>query len=148
MSFSFFKPSRPKTPQEVAKVIKDSLMALDTKTVVEVRALEKVSFVSSKFSVEDNLELHLGLRELSDGIHLFLNWRLFKCMNGPLLQAMEEVEKNFVTMRCMLTGDAEVEPNADQVLQLTQEICKECVIDLLIHKLPVLGWEVSYIIHF
>lgn len=96
MSFSFFKPSRPKTPQEVAKVIKDSLMALDTKTVVDVRALEK---------------------------------------------AMEEVEKNFVTMRCMLLGDAEVEPNVDQALQLTQEICKECVIDLLIHKLPVLGWE-------
>jgi calcium binding protein 39 len=43
MSFSFFKPSRPKTPQEVAKAIKDSLVALDTKTVVEVKALEKVS---------------------------------------------------------------------------------------------------------
>lgn len=47
MSFSFFKPSRPKTPQEVAKAIKDSLMALDTKTVVEVKALEKVSLISS-----------------------------------------------------------------------------------------------------
>lgn len=43
MSFSFFKPSRPKTPQELAKAIKDSLMALDTKTVAEVKALEKVS---------------------------------------------------------------------------------------------------------
>lgn len=42
MSFSFFKPSRPKTPQELAKAIKDSLMALDTKTVAEVKALEKV----------------------------------------------------------------------------------------------------------
>ncbi|KAG8636659.1 hypothetical protein MANES_15G020600v8 [Manihot esculenta] len=41
MSFSFFKPSRPKTPQEVVKAVKDSLMALDTKTVVEVKALEK-----------------------------------------------------------------------------------------------------------
>jgi hypothetical protein len=46
MSFSFFKPSRPKTPQEVAKAIKDSLVALDTKTVVEVKALEKVSSLS------------------------------------------------------------------------------------------------------
>lgn len=46
MSFSFFKPSRPKTPQEVVKAIKDSLMALDTKTVVEVKALEKVSSLS------------------------------------------------------------------------------------------------------
>ncbi|KAL0647506.1 hypothetical protein Bca4012_045797 [Brassica carinata] len=41
MSFSFFKPSRPKTPQEVVKAIRDSLLALDTKTVVEVKALEK-----------------------------------------------------------------------------------------------------------
>lgn len=63
MSFSFFKPSRPKTPQEVAKVIKDSLMALDTKTVVEVRALEKVSLIFLKFACyfsnfsRDDLEL-------------------------------------------------------------------------------------------
>jgi len=49
MSFSFFKPSRPKTPQEVVKAIRDSLMALDTKTVVEVKALEKVlSLFSTK----------------------------------------------------------------------------------------------------
>ncbi|GKV39112.1 hypothetical protein SLEP1_g46925 [Rubroshorea leprosula] len=96
MSFSFFKPLRPKTPQDVAKTIKDSLMALDTKTVAEVKALEK---------------------------------------------AMEEVEKNFATMRCMLSGDGEVEPNMDQVLQLAVEICKEDVLDLFINKLPILGWE-------
>ncbi|XP_022722534.1 calcium-binding protein 39-like [Durio zibethinus] len=96
MSFSFFKPSRPKTPQDVTKAIKDSLMALDTKTVAEVKALEK---------------------------------------------AMEEVEKNFATMRCMLSGDGEVEPNVDQVLQLALEISKEDVLSLVIHKLPVLGWE-------
>ncbi|KRH20862.2 hypothetical protein GLYMA_13G211500v4 [Glycine max] len=96
MSFSFFKALRPKTPQEVAKSIKESLMALDTKTVVEVKALEK---------------------------------------------ALEEVEKNFVTMRTMLSGDGESEPNLDQVSQLVEEICKEDVLTLLIHKLPILGWE-------
>ncbi|GAV63344.1 Mo25 domain-containing protein [Cephalotus follicularis] len=96
MSFSFFKPSRPKTPQEVVKAIKDSLNGLDTKTVVEVKALEK---------------------------------------------ALEEVEKNFVTMRCMLSGDGEVEPNVEQVSQLALEVCKEDVLALLIHKLPILGWE-------
>ncbi|KAB2012162.1 hypothetical protein ERO13_D09G059700v2 [Gossypium hirsutum] len=96
MSFSFFKPSRPKTPPEVAKAIKDSLNALDTKTVAEVKALEK---------------------------------------------AMEEVEKNFVTMRCMLSGDGEVEPNVEQVSQLALEISKEDVISLVVHKLPILGWE-------
>ncbi|KAF4358712.1 hypothetical protein G4B88_015063 [Cannabis sativa] len=95
MSF-FFKPSRPKTPQDVAKAIKDSLVALDTKTVVEVKALEK---------------------------------------------ALEEVEKNFLIMKCMLLGDGEVEPNAEQVSQLAEEICKEDVISLLIHKLSLLGWE-------
>ncbi|KAA8527532.1 hypothetical protein F0562_034753 [Nyssa sinensis] len=96
MSFSFFKPSRPKTPQELARAIKDSLMALDTITVAEVKALDK---------------------------------------------ALEEVEKNFVTMRLMLSGDGEAEPNVEQVLQLTIEICKEDVIALFIHKLPILGWE-------
>ncbi|KAF5950872.1 hypothetical protein HYC85_012865 [Camellia sinensis] len=96
MSFSFFKPSRPKTPQELVKAIQDSLMALDIKTVAEVQSLKK---------------------------------------------ALEEVEKNFVTMRLMLCGDGEVEPNMDQVSQLTLEICKEDVIALFIHKLPILGWE-------
>ncbi|KAB1214149.1 Calcium-binding protein 39-like [Morella rubra] len=96
MSFSFFKPSRPRSPQEVAKAIKDSLMALDNKTVVEVKALEK---------------------------------------------ALEEVEKNFGTMRCVLCGDGETEPSMDQVTLLVQEICKEDVIALMIHKLAILGWE-------
>ncbi|XP_028088659.1 uncharacterized protein LOC114289191 [Camellia sinensis] len=99
MSFSFFKPSRPKTPQELVKAIKDCLTALDAKTVAEVQALKK---------------------------------------------ALEEVEKNFATMRVMLCGDGEVEPKMDQVSQLTLEICKEDVLALFIHKLPILGWEVSY----
>ena len=58
-------------------------------------------------------------------------------------QALEEVEKNFAIMRCMLLGDGEVEPNAEQVSQLAEEICKEDVISLLIHKLSILGWDVS-----
>ncbi|CAI0466498.1 unnamed protein product [Linum tenue] len=95
MSFSFFKPSRPKTPQEVVRAIKDSLNALDTETVVDVKALEKAS---------------------------------------------EEVEKNFVTLKYMLQGDAEVEPNMEQVSQLAIEICKEDVLTLMVHELLNLGW--------
>uniref|UniRef100_A0A7N0V5E1 Calcium-binding protein 39-like n=1 Tax=Kalanchoe fedtschenkoi TaxID=63787 RepID=A0A7N0V5E1_KALFE len=95
MSF-FFKPSKPKTPQELVKAIKDSLVALDSITVAEVKALEK---------------------------------------------ALEEAEKNIVMMKAMLSGDGEVEPNPDQVSQLTLEICKEDVLALLVHKMPVLGWE-------
>lgn len=45
-------------------------------------------------------------------------------------------------MRTMLSGDGESEPNLDQVSQLVEEICKEDVLTLLIHKLPILGWEV------
>ncbi|PIA44744.1 hypothetical protein AQUCO_01700381v1 [Aquilegia coerulea] len=96
MSFSFFKPSRPKTPSELVKAIRESLLALDTKTVVEVKALEK---------------------------------------------ALEEVEKNFLAMRQMLSGDGEVEPNTENVSQFAIEICKEDVLGLFIHKLHVLGWE-------
>lgn len=95
MSFSFFK-ARPKSPQEVARAIKESLVALDTKTVVEVKALEK---------------------------------------------ALEDVEKHFSAMRYMLSGDAESEPNPDQVLQLACEVCKEGLLALLIHKLPTFGWQ-------
>lgn len=45
MSFSFFKASRPKTPSELAKTVKDSFNALDSITVAEVKALEKVLFL-------------------------------------------------------------------------------------------------------
>ncbi|KAG9457457.1 hypothetical protein H6P81_001965 [Aristolochia fimbriata] len=97
MSFSFFKPSRPKTPLELVKAVRESLLALDAKTVAEVKALEK---------------------------------------------ALEEVEKSFCALRTMISGDGEAEPNPDQVPQLAVEICKEGVLDLFIHKLPILGWEV------
>ncbi|XP_042064712.1 calcium-binding protein 39-like isoform X2 [Salvia splendens] len=96
MSFSFFRQSRHKTPQELAKAIKDSLMAIDNITAAEVKSLEK---------------------------------------------GMEEVEKNIMTMRTMVSGDGEVEPSADQITQLALEICNEDVISLLFHKLPILGWE-------
>lgn len=56
---------------------------------------------------------------------------------------MEEVEKNFSSLRGMLSGDGEAEPNADQAVQLALEFCKEDVISLVIHKLHILGWEVS-----
>ncbi|XP_042476742.1 calcium-binding protein 39 [Macadamia integrifolia] len=95
MSFYFFK-QRPKSAPELVISIRDSLLALDTKTVVEVKALEK---------------------------------------------ALEEVEKNFVAMRQLLSGDGEAEPNADNVSQFTVEVCKEDVIGLFVHKLPILGWE-------
>ncbi|KAJ6725368.1 CALCIUM-BINDING PROTEIN 39-RELATED [Salix purpurea] len=58
-----------------------------------------------------------------------------------LHKALEEVEKNFVTLRCMLCGDGEVEPTMDQVLRLALEVCKEDVLALMILKLPNLGWE-------
>lgn len=57
---------------------------------------------------------------------------------------MEEVGKNFSTMRLMLCGDGESEPSTDQILQLAVEICKEDVIPLLVHKLHVFGWQVSH----
>ncbi|XP_074320989.1 uncharacterized protein LOC141657604 [Silene latifolia] len=95
MSFSFFK-ARPKSPQEIARATKDSLLALDSPTVVEVKFLEK---------------------------------------------ALEEVDKNFSAMKIMLCGDGESEPNTDQILQLTIEICNDDVIPLLIHKLLIFGWQ-------
>ncbi|KAL0367630.1 UNVERIFIED_CONTAM: Calcium-binding protein 39 [Sesamum radiatum] len=95
------RQSRPKTPQELVKAIKDSLMALDSQTVAEVKALEK---------------------------------------------ALEEVEKNIVAMRVMLTGDGEAEPNADQISQLALEICNQDAIPLFFDNFPILGWETRKIL--
>ncbi|KAL9248532.1 Calcium-binding protein 39-like protein [Drosera capensis] len=120
MSFSFFK-ARSKTPQEVVKAIQECLVALDTKTVVEVRALEKWT----KFA---------GIRVY--GFEMRLEWLE---LQSPY--AMEEVEKNFSTMRYMLSGDGETEANTEQVLQLAVEMCKEDVLTLLVHKLPLYGWQ-------
>lgn len=41
-------------------------------------------------------------------------------------------------------GDGEIEPNAEQISQLALEVCKEDVITLIVHKMSILGWEVSY----
>ncbi|XP_074567638.1 uncharacterized protein LOC141824279 [Curcuma longa] len=91
MSFFFKSSPRPKwSPAELARVTKESFLALDTST-------------SAK--------------------------------------AHEEVEKNIQSIRQMLSGDGELEPNQDHVSQLTLEICKEDVIALFIHKLPTLGWD-------
>lgn len=91
MSFSFFKPSKSRsTPSELVKAIRESLLALDTKTVAK---------------------------------------------------ALEEAEKNIVSIRQILSGDGENEPNQDQISQIALDICKEDVLSLFVQKLPTLGWE-------
>ncbi|KAJ1297048.1 hypothetical protein BS78_01G348500 [Paspalum vaginatum] len=56
--------------------------------------------------------------------------------------ALEEVEKNISSLRLLISGDGEIEPNQEQVLQITLEICKEDVISLFVQNLPSLGWGV------
>ncbi|RCV14282.1 hypothetical protein SEVIR_2G425100v4 [Setaria viridis] len=91
MSFFFRGGSRQRpTPQEIVRSIKDSLVALDTKTGAK---------------------------------------------------ALEDAEKNILTLRHALSGDGEVEPNQEQVLQIALEICKEGVLSLFVQNLPSLGWE-------
>ncbi|XP_020590944.1 calcium-binding protein 39 isoform X2 [Phalaenopsis equestris] len=90
MSF-FFKPSRARpTPAELVKAIRDSFLALDTKTAAK---------------------------------------------------ALEDVEKNIVSMRQMLSGDGEAEPSQEQISLIALEICKEDVLSLFVQKLPSLGWD-------
>ncbi|ONL98280.1 Protein Mo25 [Zea mays] len=93
MSFFFRMASRlrPSTPEEVVRSIKDSFLALHTRTHAK---------------------------------------------------ALEEVEKNMSSLRLLIFGDGEVEPNEEQVLQITLEICKEDVISLIVQDLPSLGWGV------
>ena len=58
-------------------------------------------------------------------------------------QALEEVEKNIATMRQVLSGDGDAEPNPEQASRLALDICKEDVLSLLVQNLPTLGWKVS-----
>jgi calcium binding protein 39 len=60
-------------------------------------------------------------------------------------QALEDVEKNVLTLRQTLSGDGEVEPNQEQVLQIALELCKEGMLSLFVQNLPSLGWEVRYL---
>ncbi|CAL4922757.1 unnamed protein product [Urochloa decumbens] len=91
MSFFFRMASRlrPSTSEEVVRSIKDSFLALHTRTHAK---------------------------------------------------ALEEVEKNISSLRLLISGDGEVEPNQEQVLQITLEICNEDVISLFVQNLPSLGW--------
>ncbi|KAK3127884.1 hypothetical protein QOZ80_7AG0579700 [Eleusine coracana subsp. coracana] len=90
MSF-FFRASRLRpSPQELVRSIKESFVALDTKTGAK---------------------------------------------------ALEDVEKYVLSLRQTLSGDGEVEPNQEQVLQIALEICKEGVLSLFVQNLPSLGWE-------
>uniref|UniRef100_A0ACD5WVM9 Uncharacterized protein n=1 Tax=Avena sativa TaxID=4498 RepID=A0ACD5WVM9_AVESA len=57
-------------------------------------------------------------------------------------RALEEVGKNISSLRQLLSGDGEAEPNQEQVLQIALEICKEDVLSLFVQNLPSLGWEV------
>ncbi|KAJ1297047.1 hypothetical protein BS78_01G348500 [Paspalum vaginatum] len=93
MAFFFRMASRlrPSTPEEVVRSIKDSFLALHTRTHAK---------------------------------------------------ALEEVEKNISSLRLLISGDGEIEPNQEQVLQITLEICKEDVISLFVQNLPSLGWGV------
>ncbi|XP_039828724.1 putative MO25-like protein At4g17270 isoform X3 [Panicum virgatum] len=100
MSFFFRMASRlrPSTPEEVVRSIKDSFLALNTRTHTK---------------------------------------------------ALEEVEKNIASLRLLISGDGEVEPNQEQVLQITIEICKEDIISLFVQNLPSLGWTVRKdLVHF
>jgi calcium binding protein 39 len=60
-------------------------------------------------------------------------------------QALEDVEKNVLSLKPALSDDGEAEPNQEQVLQIALEICKEGVLSLFVQNLPSLGWEVQYL---
>lgn len=48
----------------------------------------------------------------------------------------------------MLSGDGEAEPNQEQISQIALEIYKEGVLSLFVHKLPSLGWDVSFLLTY
>jgi calcium binding protein 39 len=59
--------------------------------------------------------------------------------------ALEDVEKNVLSLKPALSGYGEAEPNKEQVLQIALGICNEGVLSLFVENLPSLGWEVQYL---
>jgi len=55
------------------------------------------------------------------------------------------VDKHLLAMRKMLLGENETEPNSEQILPLALESYKEDLLELLVQKLHILGWEVSFL---
>ncbi|KAM0947750.1 putative armadillo-like helical protein [Dioscorea sansibarensis] len=56
-------------------------------------------------------------------------------------KALEEVEKNILSMKQLLSGNGEAELHPDQVSQVADEVCKDDLLSLFVHKLPTLGWH-------
>ncbi|CAA6668960.1 unnamed protein product [Spirodela intermedia] len=70
-----------------------------------------------------------------------MSFSFFKPSKPKSTPALEDVEKNFVAMRQLLSGDGDGEPNEEQILQFAQEMCKEDVLSLFVHKLSMIGWN-------
>lgn len=75
MSFSFFKASRPKTPSELARTVKDSFNALDSITVAEVKALEKVFFFDPFDFLPLFYDFSYSLRSRAFWVCFFFLWK-------------------------------------------------------------------------
>ncbi|GLJ07472.1 hypothetical protein SUGI_0067880 [Cryptomeria japonica] len=106
MAFSFFK--KPKTPAELVKATRDALMALDTKTVAEVRLLDK-----ALEEVDKNLsamrQMLLGDSETEPNPEQILQLLLETCKEDlPELLVLKlstlgwEARKDVVTIWCTL----------------------------------------------
>lgn len=58
-------------------------------------------------------------------------------------QASEEVSKNLSSIRTMLYGSGDQEPHTEVVAQLAQEMYNSNMLQLLIHNLNKIDFEVS-----
>lgn len=56
-------------------------------------------------------------------------------------KALEEAEKNLASIKQMLLGDAETEPNLEQTSQIVLEACRDDILEILVQKLPLLSWD-------
>ncbi|KAH7666935.1 Mo25-like protein [Dioscorea alata] len=58
-------------------------------------------------------------------------------------KALEEVEKNILSMKQLLSGNGEAELDPNQVSQVAVEVCKDDLLSLFVLKLPTLGWQTA-----
>ncbi len=119
----------PKSPAEIVKNLKENLAHLEKMDAGDSKKCEKVS------------------NDFPFVCHIFLYFRILELMIllsdfFSTLQVAEEVSKNLASLKEILTGTGDKEPQTEAVAQLAQELYNTNLLIALIANLQRIDFEV------
>lgn len=136
MPFPFGKSH--KSPADIVKNLKDSMTVLEKHDISDKKA-EKVGEACSPVRHSFHCEIHrLGNISGCCESHLDFACLYYLCV----IQATEEVSKSLVSMKEILYGTNEKEPQTEAVAQLAQELYNSGLLGTLIADLQLIDFEV------